>query len=109
LSSKCAVYNVHAALAEKLAGFQNRDDSFLALLGKLDPALLNTKHRVGGFALLEYVLVFLEFKNGLPRPDFRKERLRIELIIVLRRQKWGPLVRVARFSGSIFPEKMVPP
>jgi hypothetical protein len=68
---------VHAALAEKLAGFQNRDDGFLALLGKhgkLDPALLNIKHRVCGFALLEYVLVLLEFKNGLPGPDFRQER-----------------------------------
>jgi hypothetical protein len=64
-------------LAENLAGFQNRDDGFLAPLGKhgkLDPALLNVKHHVGGFALFQYVLVLLEFKNGLPGPDFRKER-----------------------------------
>ena len=72
---------VHASLAEKLAGLQNGDDGLLALLGKhgkLDPAFLNVKHRVGDVALLKYMLVLLEFEDRLPGSDFRKERLRID-------------------------------
>jgi hypothetical protein len=89
---------VHAALAEELPGLQNRNDGFLALLGKdrqLDPAFLNVKHRIRGVALLEHVLVLLEFENRLSGSDFRKECLRIELIIVCRRQQRAPLVPVA--------------
>ena len=84
---------IHAALAEKLAGLQNRDDGFLTLLGKdskLDLARLNVKHGIGDVALLEHVLVLPEFENRLPDSDFRKERPRIEFVIVWRRQQQAP-------------------
>jgi hypothetical protein len=102
---------VHAALAEELPGLQNRNDGFLALLGKdreLDPAFLNVKHRIRGVALLEHMLVLLEFENRLPGSDFRKERLRIELIIVWRRQLLVPCGSDAGygFSGSIFRRRL---
>jgi hypothetical protein len=50
------------------------------------------KAPLGGFALLEYVLVLPEFKNGLPGPDFRKERLRIEPVPNIRPAR-RPLLR----------------
>ena len=97
---------IHAALAEKLAGLQDRDDGFLALFGKdskLDLAFLYVKHCIGDVALLEHVLALVEFENRLPGSDFREERLRIELVVGGRGQQAAPLGPGAGcgFSGSL--------
>jgi len=76
---------VHAAFAKELAGLQNRDDRFLALIGydgQLDLALLNVEHLVGDITLLEYVLIFKEFKYRLSLFDFGERDFRFESIPV---------------------------
>jgi hypothetical protein len=97
---------IHAALAEKLAGLQNRDDGFLALFGKdskLYLAFLYVKHSIGDIALLEHLLAPVEFENRLPGSDFREERLRIELVIGGHGQQAAPLVHGTGcgFRGSL--------
>jgi hypothetical protein len=86
---------VHATFTEKLAGLEDRDNGFLALFGKdgeLDLAFLNIIHGIGDIALLEHLLVRLDFENRLSGSDFRKESLRIKLIIGWRRQQQAPSV-----------------
>src|ERR1700693_2678548 len=75
---------VHAAFAKELAGFQNSDDRFLALLGQdsqFDSSFLNVKHRVGDIALLKHVLILMEFQYLLSRAHFGEKNLRVEHVI----------------------------
>jgi hypothetical protein len=75
---------IHAAFAKELAGLQNRDDRFLALIGyygELDFASLNVKHLVGDITLLEYVLIFKEIQHRLSLSDFGEKEFRIESVV----------------------------
>src|SRR6267142_6068710 len=75
---------IHASFAKELAGLQNCDHRFLALLGhdsKLDLASLNVKHRIGDIALLKHVLILMEFQYLLSRAHFGEKNLRIKHII----------------------------
>src|SRR5580700_12057547 len=75
---------VHAAFAKELAGFQNSDDRFLALLGQdsqFDSSFLNVKHRVGDIALLKHVLILMEFQYLLSRAHFGEKNLRVKHVI----------------------------
>src|SRR5580704_1204807 len=75
---------IHAAYTEELAGLQNRDHGFLALLGhdgELDPTFLNVKHRVSDVALLENELILVKFEDRFPGSDFAEKNLRIKLVI----------------------------
>ena len=72
---------IHTTFAKKMAGLQNRDHRFLALLGcdgQLDPSFLNVKHSVRDVALLKHNLIFLKFNNSLPHADFGEKYFGIE-------------------------------
>ena len=67
---------IHATFAKKLAGLQNRDDRFLALLGhdgQLDLSLLNVKHGVRDVALRKHRLISMKFNNRLALADLGEE------------------------------------
>src|SRR6202035_3284636 len=75
---------VHAAFAKELAGLQNSDDRFLALLGQnsqFDSSFLNVKHRVGHIALLKHVLILMEFQYLLSGAHFGEKNLRVKHVI----------------------------
>jgi hypothetical protein len=64
---------IHAALTKELSGSQYPDHRLLALLGldsHLDLTFLNVKHRARDIALLEHVLIFMEFQYLLSRAHF---------------------------------------
>ena len=72
---------VKAALAEELAGFQDRNHGFLALLrqhGELDPAFLDVEYRIGDVTLGENALVLVKFEDRFPRSHFGEKRFGIE-------------------------------
>ena len=76
---------VHAAFAKELAGLQNADHGFLALLGynnNLDPAFLNIEDRARHVALREDNLVLAKFKDGLPIADLGEKLLRIKYCLI---------------------------
>ena len=69
---------VHAAFAKELAGLQNPDDRFLALLGyddNLDPAFLNIENRVRDVSLGEDDLVLAIFQYRFPSPTLARNTL----------------------------------
>src|SRR6202158_4491347 len=75
---------VHASFAKELAGLQNCDHRFLALLGhdsKLDLASLNVKNRVRHFALLEHVLVLVKFEDRFPRAHLGEKRFGVKHLL----------------------------
>src|SRR6202158_5740638 len=75
---------VHAAFTEELAGFQDRDDCFLALLGQdgeFDPAFLNVKDGVGNVALLEHLLIFVKFQYRLSPSYFGEKDFRVKHVL----------------------------
>jgi hypothetical protein len=62
---------VHAAFAEELAGLQNADHGFLALLGydnNLDPAFLNIEDRICHVALRKDDLILAKFIQAADSP-----------------------------------------
>jgi hypothetical protein len=76
---------VHAAFAKELAGLQNADHGFLALLGydnNLDPAFLNIEDRARYIALREDNLVLAKFKDGLPFAHLGEKLLGIKYCLV---------------------------
>jgi hypothetical protein len=63
---------IHAAFTKELAGLQNRDYRFLAVIGyygELDLAFLNVENRVGDVALRKHVLILAKFQYRLARAD----------------------------------------
>src|SRR5258705_1940634 len=76
---------VHAAFAKELAGLQNADHGFLALLGydnNLDPAFLDIEDRICHIALRKDDLVLAKFKDGLPFAHLGEKLLRIKYCLV---------------------------
>src|SRR6476646_8906795 len=76
---------IHASFAKELARLWNCDDRFLALLRhdrKLDLAPLNVKNRVGDVALLEDMLIFMEFQYLLPRAHFGEKYSGVKHVLV---------------------------
>src|ERR1700730_8379649 len=49
---------------------------------KLDLAFLNVKHRVGDIALLEHVLIFMEFQYLLSRAHFGEKAFGVKNVFV---------------------------
>src|SRR6202011_3648787 len=57
---------------------------FLAMFGqdsKLDLAFLNVKHGVGDVALLEHVLIFMEFQYLFSRAHFGEKLFRVKHVL----------------------------
>src|ERR1700692_3414926 len=80
--AKCMA--IHAAFAEELAGLQNRDHGFLAMLGhdsELDLTFLKVKHSVGDIALLEHVLIFMEFQYLLSRAHLGEKAFGVKHVL----------------------------
>jgi hypothetical protein len=70
-----------AAFAKELAGLQNADHGFLALLGydnNLDPTFLNIEDRICHVALGKDDLILAKFKDGLPLANLGEKLLGIE-------------------------------
>ena len=75
-----------AAFAKELAGLQNADHGFLALLGydnNLDPTFLNIEDRICHVALRKDDLILAKFKNALPFAHLGEKLLRIKYLIGL--------------------------
>jgi len=75
---------IQAAFAEELAGLQDCNDCFLALLrqdSKLDLAFLNVKHRVRDVALREHCLILLKFQYRFARTYLGKKLQRVERVL----------------------------
>src|SRR6476620_2638802 len=77
---------VYAAFAKELAGPQNADHGFLALLGyddNLDLAFLNIEDRARHISLRENNLVLAKFNDGLAFAHLGEKLLRIKSLIGL--------------------------
>src|ERR1700730_12473928 len=75
---------VHASFAKELAGLQDCDDRFLALLrhdSKLDLAPLNVKNRVRDIALLEHMLVLVKFEHCFPRAHLGEKYFGVKYVL----------------------------
>jgi hypothetical protein len=75
---------IQAALAEELAGLQDGDYRFLALLGehsKLHLAFLDVKHRVRDVALREHVLIPVKFQDRFSRTHLGKKFQGVERVL----------------------------
>src|SRR6267142_1122420 len=66
---------------------------------KLDLAFLNVKHRVGDIALLEHVLIPVEFQYVLSRAHFGKKVFGVKHVLVLLLH--GSLLRLDQFHPSL--------
>jgi hypothetical protein len=92
---------VQAAFAEELAGLEHADHRFLAVIGQyreFDLAFLDVVNRVGGVALFEDRLAFLQFQDRLASSHFGEEHLRVERILGW---QWkSPLRYAQKLDGS---------
>lgn len=87
---------IETPLAEELAGFQDPDDRFFALIrndNDLDPAFLDVKYQIRRVALGEDDLILLELRYRFAHPDFFEKVLWVERLparlschVVIRRE-----------------------
>src|SRR5260370_1075955 len=92
---------IHAAFTKELSGSHYPDDRLLALLGHdshLDVAFLNVKHSVSNIALLEHVLILVEFQYLFSRTHFGEKVFRVKHVLVWLLQ--GSLLWLGQFHPT---------